>query len=78
MNYQQLTGAQLISFLNNPRIVSALTLLALWSLIWKGIALWKAVKNSSKPWYVALLVFNTVGVLEILYILFFSKKKNQQ
>lgn len=50
-------------------------MLAIWSLIWKGIALWKAARSSSKPWYVALLVINTVGLLEILYIFFFSKKK---
>lgn len=76
MNFQQLTDAQLIAFLNNPRVISVLTLLALWSLAWKGIALWKAAKNDSKPWYIALLVFNTVGILEILYIFVFSKKRN--
>ncbi len=75
--YQQLTDAQLISLLNNPRVVSVLTVLAIWALIWKGFALWKAARNGSKPWYIALLVVNTVGILEILYIFVFSKKKNQ-
>jgi len=49
--------------------------LAVWSLIWKGIALWKAAQNGSKPWYIIMLVVNTVGILEIVYIFFFSKKK---
>jgi len=52
--------------------------LAIWSLIWKGLALWKAARNGSKPWYIVLLVVNTVGILEIAYIFFFSKKKITQ
>lgn len=75
INFQQLTDAQLIAILNNPRVISVLTILAIWSLIWKGIALWKAAKNDSKPWFIALLVINTVGILEIIYIFYFSKKK---
>ena len=50
-------------------------LLAIWSLIWKGIALWKAAQNNSTAWYVAMLILNTAGILEIVYIFFFSKKK---
>ncbi len=46
----------------------------MWSLAWKGVALWKAAKADSKKWFVALLVINTMGLLEILYIYFFSKK----
>lgn len=46
----------------------------LWSIFWKGMALWKAARAGSKPWFVALLVVNTVGILEILYIYVFSKK----
>ena len=45
----------------------------LWSLAWKGIALWKAAKHEQKAWFVALLIVNTVGLLEIAYILFFQK-----
>ncbi|MEK7658663.1 MAG: DUF5652 family protein [Patescibacteria group bacterium] len=51
-----------------------IVVLAVWSLVWKGIALWKAARNSDKIWYIALLVVNTVGILEILYIFVFSKK----
>jgi methionyl-tRNA synthetase len=49
--------------------------LIIWTVIWKGIALWKAARNTDKLWFIALLVINTVGILEILYIYFFSKKK---
>ena len=45
-----------------------------WSLIWKGIALWHAARNGQKGWYVALLVVNTLGVLEILYLFVFRPR----
>jgi len=47
--------------------------LSIWTLIWKGLALWKASKKNSIPWFVILLVVNTVGILEILYLFIFSK-----
>lgn len=42
--------------------------IVLWSLIWKGLALWLAARNSHRWWFVALLVVNTLGILEIIYI----------
>jgi hypothetical protein len=48
--------------------------LMIWSIFWKGWALWRAAKNDSKPWFVALLIVNTLGILEILYIFVFGKK----
>jgi len=53
-------------------------LIILWVLPWKGVALWKAVKNSHKWWFVALLVVNTMAVLEIVYIFYFSRKKRKR
>ncbi len=57
------------------RFVVLLLILALWSIPWKGVALWKAARNSDKFWFVILFVCNTLGVLEILYVYVFSKKK---
>lgn len=53
----------------------ALILLLAWSLAWKGVALWKAARNNSKAWFVVLLVVNTVGLLDIIYILATGKKR---
>lgn len=53
-------------------------LVVLWTLPWKGFALWKAAKNTHKIWFVALLVLNTLAILEIIYIFFFSKRKEQE
>ena len=55
-----------------------LVLVVLWVLPWKGVALWRAAKNSHKKWFIALLIVNTLAILEIVYIFFFSKKKQAQ
>jgi len=53
--------------------IAILTLAAIWSLIWKGFALWKSSKKNNLIWFIVLLVVNTFGILEILYIFVFSK-----
>ena len=50
-------------------------LIILWVLPWKAVSLWKAAKNNHKKWFVALLILNTLAILEIIYIFIFSKKK---
>ncbi|MFH0942278.1 MAG: DUF5652 family protein [Chloroflexota bacterium] len=49
----------------------------LWSAVWKGIALWRAARNGHLAWFIVMLIFNTVGILEIVYILAFSRKKTE-
>ena len=55
-----------------------LWLIILWTMPWKGVALWKAAKNEHKKWFIVLLVVNTLAILEMIYIFFFSKKKPSQ
>ncbi len=47
----------------------------IWSIVWKGLALWKSARNGSTIWFVVFLVVNTMGILEILYLYVFSKKR---
>ncbi len=49
--------------------------LIIWEAVWKAIALWKSARNNQLPWFIAILVLNTVGILPIVYIVFFQKKK---
>jgi hypothetical protein len=49
--------------------------IALWEAIWKAIALWKAARNDHMGWFIALVIFNTAGILPIIYIAFFSRPK---
>jgi len=46
-----------------------------WSIAWKGAALWRAARNNQSYWFIALILVNTVGILEILYIYVFAKKR---
>ena len=55
-------------------MIIGLIVLLSWSIVWKGIALWKAARNGSKAWYVVMLLVNTVGILEIIYIFAVAKK----
>ena len=52
--------------------------IALWTLPWKAVALWRSARNKQMGWFIALLIFNTLAVLEIIYIFYFSKKKKQE
>ncbi len=55
--------------------LALIIILALWELIWKGIALWKAARNEQKYWFIAILIINSAGILPILYIFVFQKGK---
>lgn len=66
---------QILIDLNLIQLI-ALTFLSAWSLLWTIFATWKAAKKNSKKWFVVLLVLNTAGILEILYIFIFSREKS--
>jgi methionyl-tRNA synthetase len=52
-------------------LLPILLLVVLWTIILKGFALWHAARNSQKWWFIALLVINTLGILEIVYLIWF-------
>ena len=66
--------ADIISLLGNVVFIVIIVILALWDGVWKAIGMWKAARNGSVAWFIALMIFNTVGILPILYIYVFSKK----
>ncbi len=53
-----------------------IALLIIWEIAWKGWALWIAARKTQKVWFVVLLIVNTIGILEIFYIFYFSKQSN--
>ena len=61
----------LVTWLMNPFILYPLLL---WSIAWKGIALWNSARGNKLGWFVTLLIINTLGLLEIVYMLFFRAK----
>ena len=64
----------LINFLFNP----LLPILLAWEIVWKSIALWKAARHNQLYWFIAVVIFNTVGILPIVYILFFQKDRKEK
>ena len=56
----------------NPFFLFALMI---WSLFWKSLALWRAAKEKQRYWFLGVLIINTMGILEIIYLLKFSKDK---
>ncbi len=59
-------------------MIIALALLLVWSTVWKGFALWHAARNNQMTWYIALLIINTAGILEIIYLSFFQKSMSRR
>ena len=74
-------GAGQSWFINMPwggSLLGLFALLALWSLFWKGLALWHSARRGNPWWFVILLVVNTLGILEIIYLFFVAKLKLQE
>lgn len=55
-----------------------LLLIALWTLPWKAVALWKAARRGERGWFVALLLVNSLALLEIFYIFVITKRENSE
>ena len=68
MHYPGIGGVEL-----SPASYSLLILLIVWSLMWKGFALWHAAKRDEKWWFAIFLIINTVGILELVYLLRVAK-----
>lgn len=49
-----------------------------WSLYWKGRALWKAARLYDRNWFIVLLLVNLFGLLEIFYIYSIAKPKEDK
>lgn len=55
-------------------LLPLIILFSVWSIAWKGYALWIAAKNTHKWWFVILLLTNTVAILEIIYIFLIGRR----
>ncbi|HBI34232.1 MAG TPA: hypothetical protein DEA43_04830 [Candidatus Moranbacteria bacterium] len=66
-------------FLDHPWVI---ILILLWTLPWKGAALWRAARRGHIGWFLTLIILNTFAILDILYIFVFanwgSHKKEEQ
>ena len=56
----------LVTLLSNMYVIVPLII---WSMIWKGFALWTAGNRKEKTWFIFIFLLNTIGILEIIYLL---------
>lgn len=56
-------------------VASFVAVFIVWTFLWKGLALWTAARKGSKIWFIVLLFVNTLTILEVLYVLYFSKRE---
>ncbi|NOZ48386.1 MAG: hypothetical protein GXO79_16665 [Chlorobi bacterium] len=54
--------------------IPTIIVLSVWDIVWKIIGMWKSARNNHLIWFICMAVFNTVGILPIIYILL--QKKN--
>jgi len=55
--------------------IGLIFLLAIIDLVLKGFAMWRAVKKDHKIWFIIFLIFNTLGILPLIYLIITRKKK---
>ena len=68
---EQLTTGNIIILL------IVLMVVAIWDLVWKGIALYLSTQRKQKVWFVFLLVVNSLGILPIIYLILNKGKKKR-
>jgi len=56
-------------------ILILIIILGIWTAIIKAIALWKCGRNNQLAWFIVLIIFQTVGILELIYLIAFQKNK---
>ncbi len=50
-----------------------LVIVLLWSIFWKGLALWHSARRGEHWWFIVMLVVNSLGILEIIYLFGWAK-----
>lgn len=65
-----------LEFFTNPLFIVIIILMTIWEAIWKLIGLWKSARNKQLSWFVCIAIFNTVGILPIIYLLTHKTEKS--
>lgn len=56
-----------------PGLLAVLVILVVWEAVWKAVGLWKSGRNNQLAWFVCIFIFNTAGILPIVYLKFYQK-----
>lgn len=52
-----------------PWLITLICILGIWDAVWKVIGMWKSARNNHMAWFICIAIFNTIGILPIIYIL---------
>jgi len=66
---------QLTEFLTSTEGVLTVLFISVWTVVWKGVALYHAGKNRQKIWFVVLLLLNDLGILSMVYLRWFQRQR---
>lgn len=55
-------------------IIPVIVVLALFDAVMKVIAMWKSARNNHLAWFICIAVFNTIGILPIVYLVLEKQK----
>jgi len=54
-------------------LTTLILVILIWDLTWRCVGVWKSSRNNQPIWSIAFVLFQTIGILPILYIFVFSK-----
>ena len=66
-------GASMVPGMTGIAILGLIVIMT-WEVIWKGLGLWHSAQNKQKGWFIAILILNTLGLLPIIYLLWFKRE----
>ncbi|MDP2947585.1 MAG: DUF5652 family protein [Nanoarchaeota archaeon] len=65
----------MVAFTVSTSLILLLVIVGLWDSAWKIVGAWRAGRNNQLGWFVAILIFNTVGILPLIYLVWFERKR---
>ena len=61
--------------ITETKYIILIAIAVIWSLPWKGYALWTSAKKGHLVWFIVLFIVNTLAILEIFYLVYIAKEK---
>jgi hypothetical protein len=55
-------------------LIPIILIVGIWDSVWKAIGMWKAGRNNHLAWFICIFIFNTLGILPIIYLLLHREK----
>lgn len=52
-----------------------IAVITIWSTILKGAGLWRAANLKQRNWFIVMLIINSVGIIELIYLFRFAEKR---